>query len=61
MVVNDSTVGYTPQRLSLGLGQHTVRLAKEGYEPSERTITVEPGESTSVTFPLTPEAESLQE
>ena len=61
VVVNDSTVGYTPQRLSLGLGQHTVRLAKEGYEPSERTITVEPGESTSVTFPLTPEAESLQE
>lgn len=54
VVVNGEPMGYTPQRLSLRVGQHTIRVAREGYVPGERTLTVEPGLDSPLTFELVP-------
>lgn len=55
VTVDDDTVGYTPQRLTLRVGERTIRVAKEGHAPTERTVRVEPGMDTPLVFELAPE------
>jgi len=41
--VDGTPRGYTPQRMSIRVGERRVRVEREGYAASERLITVEPG------------------
>ncbi len=51
----DGTVrGYTPQQLQLRVGQHTIRIQKDGYIPAQRTINVEPDQTHTLRFELRP-------
>jgi predicted Ser/Thr protein kinase len=54
VVVDDSTAGYTPQRLTLHVGQHTIRVSKEGYAPLTRTLMMEGDRDAPIVFELTP-------
>jgi serine/threonine protein kinase len=51
--VGDSTAGYTPQRLSLHVGQHTIRVSKAGYAPLTRTLMMETSREEPLVFELT--------
>jgi len=55
--VDGETVGYTPQRLTLRVGLHTLRVEKEGFEPITRQVLVEPGMDTPIVFELSPGSE----
>jgi serine/threonine protein kinase len=55
--VNGETVGYTPQRLSLRVGLHTIQLEKAGYESVTREVLVEADMDTPVVFELSPDSE----
>ncbi|WP_263786371.1 serine/threonine-protein kinase [Salinibacter grassmerensis] len=57
VTVNGDTVGYTPQRLRLRVGERTIRVMKDGYIPAEQTVRVEPGMETPLVFELAPEPE----
>jgi hypothetical protein len=54
--VDDQTVGYTPQRLTLRVGLHTLRIVKDGFEPITRQVLVHPGMDTPLVFELAPGA-----
>ena len=54
VTVDDSTAGYTPQRLTLSVGQHTLRVSKEGYAPLTRTLMMERMREEPIVFELTP-------
>lgn len=45
-------VGSTPSELKLKPGTHSVRITKKGFQPWERSIKVEVGESRSITAEL---------
>ncbi len=51
--VGDSTAGYTPQRLTLHVGQHTIRVSKAGYAPLTRTLMMEDSRDEPLIFELT--------
>ncbi|WP_103029015.1 serine/threonine-protein kinase [Salinibacter altiplanensis] len=55
--VDSETVGYTPQRITRRVGQHTIRVEKEGHAPVERTVQFEPGMETPLVFELSPRSE----
>lgn len=55
--VDGDTAGYTPQRLTLRVGERTIRVTKDGYRPTERTIRVDPDMETPLVFELPPESE----
>jgi len=55
VTVEGDTVGFTPQRLTLRVGERTIRVSKDGYAPAERTVRVEPGMDTPFVFELAPE------
>ena len=44
--------GYTPQRLSVGIGQRVFRVEQEGYTPAERTIQITPDMQTPLVLEL---------
>ena len=52
--VDGEVQGYTPQQLQLRVGQHTIRIEKDGYAPAERTINVEPEMPQPLVFELRP-------
>ncbi|MFB6248785.1 MAG: protein kinase [Salinibacter sp.] len=54
VTVDGEQVGYTPQRLTLRVGQHTVRVTKDGYAATERTLLVAPDMDTPIEFVLSP-------
>lgn len=55
--VDGETMGYTPQRLALRVGERTIKVTKEGYRPAERTIRVDPEMETPLVFELKEERE----
>lgn len=55
--VDGENVGYTPQRLTLRVGLHTIRVEKEGYSPDERTVLFESDMETPIVFELSPISE----
>lgn len=55
--VDGETVGYTPQRITHRVGRHTIRVEKEGYAPTERTVQFEPDMETPLVFELSPRQE----
>ncbi|WP_103026505.1 serine/threonine-protein kinase [Salinibacter altiplanensis] len=57
VTVDGDTVGYTPQRLTLRVGERVIRVAKEGRAPAERTVRIEPGMDTPLVFELAPRPE----
>jgi hypothetical protein len=57
VTVDGEAVGYTPQRLTRRVGQHTLRIEKDGYEPVERTVLFEPGMDTPIVIELSPQSE----
>lgn len=57
VTVDGEQVGYTPQRLTLRVGQHTVRVTKNGYTAAERTLLVAPDMETPIEVALSPAPE----
>ena len=55
--VDDQTVGYTPQRLTLRVGLHTIRIEKDGFELITRQVLVHPGMNSPLVFELAPGTE----
>jgi serine/threonine protein kinase len=50
LYVDGQLVGNTPKaNLSVAAGPHTIRVLREGYEPFERTIQVEAGQTVRLT------------
>jgi hypothetical protein len=52
--VDGETVGYTPQRLTLRVGQHAIQLEKEGYQSVTRRVLIETDMETPLVFELSP-------
>ena len=50
--VDGETVGYTPQRLTLRVGQHTIQIEKEGYQSVTRRVLIETDMETPLVFEL---------
>ena len=50
--VDGESVGYTPQRLTRRVSQHTIQVEKKGYMPAGRTVLFEPGMETPFVFEL---------
>jgi len=49
VALDGQTVGETPLTLqAVPVGEHRLRVAREGYEPVERAVTIREGESTDV-------------
>jgi serine/threonine protein kinase len=55
--VDGTRVGYTPQRLSLRVGQHALRVEKDRFRAAERVLLVEPGMQSPVVVELVPRAQ----
>lgn len=53
--VDGDTVGYTPQRLQLRVGQRRLRVSKAGYRPAERVLQVDDSLRTPLVVDLTPQ------
>ncbi len=50
LYVDGQLIGNTPRaNLALPAGDHTIRVLREGYNPFERTIKVEPGQTVRLT------------
>ncbi|MFB6271813.1 MAG: protein kinase [Salinibacter sp.] len=56
VTVDGTQVGYTPQRLTLRVGQHTLRVTKDGYEPVERTVQIDAETETPIVVELSPQS-----
>jgi hypothetical protein len=52
ITVDDKYRGSTPATLHLAAGDHTIRLAKQGFRAWEKTLTVNSGENTTVNASL---------
>jgi len=54
VIMDEKLIGQTPlaKEVELEPGKHTVRLTREGYEPSEQTLEMKAGESLSLDFSL---------
>jgi hypothetical protein len=48
VTIDETQVGFTPQRLTRRVGQHTIRVDKEGYVPAERTVLFDPDMETPI-------------
>jgi tetratricopeptide (TPR) repeat protein len=59
IILDGSKVGETPlaKPLTVGGGEHFVRLNRDGYQETERRISIEPGEKMTIDFSLVPEVE----
>ena len=55
--VDGETVGYTPQRLTRRVGQHTIRVEKDGYRPAERTALFDTDMDSPMVFELSPRSQ----
>jgi serine/threonine protein kinase len=53
VTIDETQVGFTPQRLTRRVGQHTIRVDKEGYVPAERTVLFDPDMETPIVAELT--------
>jgi hypothetical protein len=53
--VDGDTVGYTPQRLQLRVGQRRLRVSKAGYRPTERVLQVDDSLRTPLVMDLVPQ------
>jgi hypothetical protein len=54
--IDGTPAGYTPQRLSLRVGQHTLRVEKERFRPFEQVVMVEPSMQSPLVVELVPQA-----
>jgi serine/threonine-protein kinase len=60
--VDGQPIGTTPlDRISLSAGSHTVRLRHPDYEPIEKTITVQPEETTKLVVNLRREGKRIKD
>jgi PEGA domain len=50
--VDGKYVGNTPSTLHLLVGDHAIRIEKQGYRIWERTLTITPGQTTTITSNL---------
>jgi serine/threonine protein kinase len=50
--VDGETVGYTPQRLTRRVGQHTIRVERDDYLPAERTVQFDTDMDSPMVFEL---------
>jgi hypothetical protein len=50
--VDGKYVGNAPTTLHLPVGDHSIKFEKSGYKTWERTLTITPGETTTVTSAL---------
>ena len=46
--IDGKYVGNTPTTLHLSVGDHAIKFEKSGFKPWERTLTITPGESTTI-------------
>ncbi len=54
VLVDGSRAGYTPQRLTVRMGEHRLRIEKPGYKPVERTVLFDPDMETPIVVELSP-------
>ena len=54
ITVDGKYVGNTPTTLHPSAGDHLIRLEKPGFKPWERTLTITPGEATTIAPPSVP-------
>jgi hypothetical protein len=54
LYVDGQDVGYTPAKVKLSPGKHTLRCEKKGYQPWTKDITVTPGSEVSLDVTLSP-------
>jgi hypothetical protein len=52
IAVDDKYRGSTPSILRLAVGDHRIKLEKQGFKPWEKTLTVNSGESATVNATL---------
>lgn len=52
IALDGNYAGSTPSQIKLKPGLHSIKITKEGFQPWERSITVEAGESRSVAAEL---------
>jgi hypothetical protein len=52
ILVDGDYTGSTPSQVKLKSGSHSVKITKKGFEPWERSIKVEPGESRNIVADL---------
>jgi hypothetical protein len=46
--IDGKYVGNTPTTLHLSVGDHSIKFEKPGFKPWERTLTITPGETTTI-------------
>jgi hypothetical protein len=46
--IDGKYVGNTPTTLHLSVGDHVIKFEKPGFKPWERTLTITPGETTTI-------------
>ena len=46
--IDGKYVGNTPTTLHLSVGDHAIKFEKPGFKPWERTLTITPGETTTI-------------
>ena len=46
--IDGKYVGNTPTTLHLSVGDHLIKFEKPGFKPWERTLTITPGETTTI-------------
>ena len=54
VLVDGSRAGYTPQRLTVRMGEHRLRIEKPGYKPVERTVLFDSDTETPIVVELSP-------
>jgi plastocyanin len=50
--IDGKYVGNTPTTLHLAVGDHAIKFEKSGFKPWERTLTITPGETTTIPVTL---------
>ncbi|MGA7224091.1 MAG: PEGA domain-containing protein [Candidatus Acidiferrales bacterium] len=60
ITVADKYRGSTPSTLRLAAGDHQIKLEKQGFKPWEKTLTVNSGESATVSASLEQQVSSPQ-
>src|SRR3984885_8871854 len=55
ITVDDKYMGSTPSTLRLAVGDHKIRLEKQGFKSWEKTLTVSSGEGATVNASLEPQ------
>jgi len=58
VTIDGSPAGTTPMQVAAAAGQHTVTLARSGYQTETRQITVMAGQTAYLQVPLVPQAQN---